>query len=507
VKELKQKIDKFGFRTRIRLGMALVIIIVMAFSTTVSIFFQNRGLINSLNRLGRYVALNLSYNSKLGVLSEEPANLEQPLNAVLGEQQVVGAVVFLLDGKPLSSKQRREYTLGITIAEQEKLVRASREPVFIVSTKTSSGQPLRSYFAKVIIEKSGVDIFGVEAEQKEVQGFVRVDLSLDELVAQKAVILYQNVLLIPVFIFVGLIFSVFVEKRISKPLTQLKIAASKISKGDFSTRIDTKSEDELGLLAHTFNDMSRQLSMTIDQLNYANERLEKANAELQDFTYIVSHDLQEPLRKVYSFGQFLIEDFSDNLPEEGKDYVQRMQKATARMKVLIRDLLKLSRVGTADEAVTAVNSKEAVSRALDDLSVAIEESGAEVNVGKLPPVMANSTQLVQLFENLIGNAIKYRSNDKKLKIDVSAEADADKVRFSIRDNGIGIEKKFLEKIFGVFQRLHNDENYQGTGIGLALCKKIIQRHNGRIWVESEFGVGTTFYFTMPKAKIDGGNRI
>jgi len=282
-------------------------------------------------------------------------------------------------------------------------------------------------------------------------------------------------------------------------------AAGSVAKGDFSTRINVSGKDELGLLGESFNHMSKQLSETIDELNCANESLEKANKEMQEFAYIVSHDLQEPLRKVHSFGQFLMEDYHDQLPEEGQDYVERMQKSSIKMKVLIQDLLKLSRIGTAEAQFANVKPAELLQMALDDLSLAIEESQAEVIVEDLPAVSANPTLLTQLFENLIGNAIKYRSDERNSKIIIRAKEQGRMVQFSVKDNGIGMEDRFFEKVFGVFQRLHGQtDKYKGTGIGLSLCKKVVERHGGKIWVNSTIGKGSTFYFTMPKATANIG---
>jgi len=500
----RQIIDKIGFRARIRLGMVLVIMFVMAFSVSASVYLQSRNQIVSMNRLGSFIALNLSHNSKLGVLSEEPENLKQPLDAVLRENQVMGAAVYLPDGRLISYKKRRQYLLNIGLEEQLNLVRSSSEPVFVKKVLTNSALPVAVYFAKVIIEKTEDEFFGVSDARSEMSGFVRVDMSLSQLSERKAMILYQNLLLMPVYILIGLVLSILVEKRISKPLTELKTAAMRIANGDFSSRIEVGSQDEIGSLASAFNNMSRQLYMVMKELNDANSSLEKANAELQDFTYIVSHDLQEPLRKLHSFAQFLVEDFGDEMSDEGKDYVDRMQRAVVRMKGLIKDLLKLSRIGTAEELFEPVDATDAVKKALDDLSVAVEESGAEVVFGQLPVVSANGTQMVQVFENLVGNAIKYRSDERTPKIEIGAKSENGRVLFWVRDNGIGIENQYLEKIFGVFQRLYNKSRYEGTGIGLALCKKIIQRHGGEIWAESAVGVGTTFYFTLQGSAVNAG---
>ncbi len=448
-----------------------------------------------------------SKNSLLGILSEEPANLEHAVITAISDPQVIGASIFLADGRLLSSRKKHDYLLyKLDASKQLKIVTSGAGPSAVVKTQTASGRPLISYLARVTAKNVQNDIFSDEPANEEFCGYVRVDISLEKLNTQKAVILYRSLLLMPVYLLIGLVLSVLIEKQISKPLMQLKKAAGAVEKGDFTTKLEIQTNDELGVLAKSFDDMSKQLATTIGQLNQTNQNLEKANQELQDFTYIVSHDLQEPLRKIYSFGQFLIEDCSDSLSDEGKDYVERMQKASIKMKQLIQDLLKLSRLGTSTEAFELFNSSQAIKEAEDDLAIAIEESDAEIIADNLPDVFASRTKLTQIFENLIGNAITYRSS-RKPKIEISTEQQNGWVTFAVKDNGIGIEKRFHDKIFGVFQRLHSNNQYEGTGIGLALCKKAIQQHNGKIWLESVPDEGTVFYFTMPKTTVTLGGKL
>lgn len=503
--KLKAYFERMSFRWRMRFGTVFVIFLVAGLGVTVSIFRQADNQIRAMNDLGSYVALNLSKNSELGILSEEAANLEQPLNAVLSDEQVFGAFVYTANGKLVGNMHRQEYQLtSVNDKQQLELIKAAGKDVIILETRTAAGRALRSYLAAVFVERISEDeddVFGVESDGGKFYGFVRVDMSLAHLKAKKTATLRENLFLMPFYIVIGIVFSMVAESRISRPLKNLKNAAKAMANGDFTNKINVATTDEIGALAETFNEMSSKLEKNITKLNDSNEQLGKANKELNDFTYIVSHDLQEPLRKVHSFGQFLLEDCYDQLSKDGKDYISRMQKASVKMKLLIQDLLKLSRIGTDEELFKAVDTGEVVAIAIDDLSVAIGESGAEVVVGNLPTVHGQKVLLTQLFENLIGNALKYRSADRTPIIEIDAEVKDDQATFTIKDNGIGIEDRFKEKIFGVFQRLHTTE-YSGTGIGLALCKKIVKRHGGKIWMDSVFGEGTTFYFTLKTAKIN-----
>jgi len=498
---------QFGFRSRMRLTMILVIFWVMAFGACVSTYLHNREQTEALNRLGAYVAANLAQNSSLGVLSEEPEHVSQALEASLSDTQILGAHIYLANGDILDQKQQRKYSLAdFDPGEHLGQMRQKEDGLpYFVKAQTTTGEEVVSFFEKVIIEKAMDDIFNLETAQETLGGFVRIDVSLAELEVHKITILYRNLLLMPLYVFIGILFSYLAERRISRPLLELKKAANSLAQGDFDAQIEVSSKDELGLLAKTFNYMGWQLSQTINELHLANESLEQANRELQDFTYIVSHDLQEPLRKVHSFGQFLVEDYQDLLPAEGQDYVGRMQNATVRMKELIQDLLKLSRIGTAEETFDKIDLNEVLRDVVDDLSIAIEKNEAEIVYDSLPDVRGNQTQLTQLLENLVSNALKYRSDERKPRVEIGFKEEDDSVSLWVKDNGIGIKEAYKDKVFGVFQRLHSsDEKYKGTGIGLALCKKIVQRHGGRIWIESTLGSGSIFYFTLLKVESGKG---
>ena len=223
--------------------------------------------------------------------------------------------------------------------------------------------------------------------------------------------------------------------------------------------------------------------------------LERSNKELEQFAYVASHDLQEPLRMVSSFTQLLAKRYQDKLDQDARDYIDFAVKGSNRMQRMIQDLLNYSRVVTRGRAPAPTDMDNVLDETLANLHMAISESGASVTHDALPVVMADHSQLVQVFQNLIGNSIKFRRDDP-LRIHVSAGKIGDEWVFSVKDNGMGIEPQYFERIFVLFQRLHAGETYRGTGIGLALCKRIIQRLGGRIWVESEPGKGSTFYFTL-----------
>ncbi|TWT39630.1 sensor histidine kinase [Blastopirellula retiformator] len=227
-----------------------------------------------------------------------------------------------------------------------------------------------------------------------------------------------------------------------------------------------------------------------------NETLAQNNEELEQFAYIASHDLQEPLVKISSYCQLLKEDKGDRLDEEGIEFLDVAIDGAERLRTLIRDLLEFCRITTRGKPVTSVNPNRVIQAVIDNLEVTIEESEAEITVDEFPPVMADESQLALLLQNLIGNAMKYRK-EVAPRIHIGGRPCEQEFEFCIKDNGIGIDPKHFEKVFVIFQRLHNRHEFSGTGIGLAVCKRIVQRSGGRIWVESTPGQGSAFYFTLP----------
>ncbi|MGD9365829.1 MAG: PAS domain S-box protein [Desulfobacteraceae bacterium] len=238
-----------------------------------------------------------------------------------------------------------------------------------------------------------------------------------------------------------------------------------------------------------------------DQLRHKNEDLVRSNAELEQFAYVASHDLQEPLRKVGSYMELVAERYRRQLDRDAREFIDYAVDGARRMKIMINDLLVYSRVGNRGQTFAPIDMMSVMHHVLDDLELAILENGAVVSYDALPVVTADNSQLQQLLRNLIGNALKYRGSDPP-KIHVSVKRQKQTWRFSVKDNGIGIEPRFFERIFQIFQRLHPRGQFNGTGIGLAVCKKIVERHGGTIGVESTPGQGSTFYFTIADQKED-----
>lgn len=228
-----------------------------------------------------------------------------------------------------------------------------------------------------------------------------------------------------------------------------------------------------------------------------NRKLKEQNKELEQFTYITSHDLQEPLRSLVSFTELLQKEFAGTLDGNGNLYIDFISQSSRRMQALVKGLLDYSRIGRKKELVE-VNCSQIVDEVLSDITLTITESKAKITVGDLPQIKAYSTELRQLFQNLISNAIKFRKKEVLSEIQIFAQEQENDWLFSVQDNSIGIDPKDMNKLFVIFKRLHDRDEYDGTGIGLAHCKKIMDLHCGTIWVDSKLGEGSTFKFTIPK---------
>jgi len=337
-------------------------------------------------------------------------------------------------------------------------------------------------------------------------------------------------LLIGVVMTIGvLVFAYFLSLRlqaiVSGPIVKLSEIAKVVSdKRDYSLRARQYSDDEVGLLTVAFNKMlsqiqkrDRELVETNAQLeakverrtaNLAStvEKLNQSNQQLQEFVYVASHDLREPVRKISSFGQLLIESLSGRLDEDEQENFNFMIDGANRMQQMIESLLTYSRITTKAAEFEDVDLGEIVKQIREfELSVKIEETKAVISVAEpLPTVKADQAQMRQLIQNLIGNALKYQKEGVTPEVAIRAvNCDDGMVRLEIEDNGIGIMEEQCENVFIMFRRLHSRQKYEGTGIGLAVCKKIVERHGGKIGVKSTYGQGSTFWFTLPRLGVQG----
>ena len=306
---------------------------------------------------------------------------------------------------------------------------------------------------------------------------------------------------------VVVVMAIVIAHSMSKPIKALTDVAGVISDGDFSARAEASTSDEIGTLARSFNEMTDKLvaaKASVEEkkaeLEEQHKLLEEANRELDSFTHTVSHDLQAPLRGVSSFATFLEEDYKDKLDGEAIGYLKEIREGTARMSNLIQDLLALSRISRIKNPFEEVDISELIEVVRKRIEFDINKHKVDLKIHQgMPTIVCDRIKLTEVFLNLINNAIKFSSKQETPPVvEVRYHDDDECHKFSVKDNGIGIDPKYHDQIFGIFKRLHSTDEFEGSGAGLSIVKKVIDDHKGRVWIESEAGKGTTFLFTIPK---------
>ncbi|MEU7888381.1 ATP-binding protein [Microbispora bryophytorum] len=297
--------------------------------------------------------------------------------------------------------------------------------------------------------------------------------------------------------------ALIVRRAVTGPVARLTRQVRAVAAGDFDHELGVERPAELWELSGHIDGMRHRImtewQSSVEarrQIAEQAEELKRSNRELEQFAYVASHDLQEPLRKVASFTQMLEQRYADRLDDRARQYIAFAVDGARRMQLLINDLLDFSRVGRVGDEREELDTGDALAHALRNLDTRLSETGATVTHDDMPKVVGNRTLLTQLFQNLVGNALKFRSEEPP-RVHVGVRRDGDMWEFSCSDNGIGVEPKYADRIFLIFQRLHPRDVYPGTGIGLALCRKIVEYHGGRIWLDTNEGTGATFRWTLP----------
>jgi signal transduction histidine kinase len=290
--------------------------------------------------------------------------------------------------------------------------------------------------------------------------------------------------------------ALYLRRAVVEPVVTVAEATGRLAAGELSARVPARRHDELGDLARGFNAMADSLQRSRAELERSNAELKRSNAELDQFASVTSHDLQAPLTTISMYAELIERRHAADL-NGGMALVDGIRSATQEARTLIRDLLEYSRAGRGQLALEEVAADEMIQRALEALAGPIEAAGAQVIVDRLPVVLVDRAGVSRVFQNLIGNAIKFTVPGRPPEIVIGAQREGTLWRFSIRDNGIGMDPKDAERIFQPFKRLHGEDAYPGTGIGLAICERIVSQHGGRIWVTSRPGEGSDFSFTLP----------
>jgi signal transduction histidine kinase len=352
----------------------------------------------------------------------------------------------------------------------------------------------------------GTPVYGTERALTNVPWLVLIEFSRQSVMAPADAFLRRAVFIGMFVLLIGALVVWVVSRSITRPLVDLTEAASALAGGNFSTVVQSTRHDELGELSRAFNTMTQRVHESQagleTKVRERTEELRDRNGELETYAHSISHDLRAPLRAMHGFSQALLEDCGPQLDDVGKDYAERVVAGARRMDALIQDLLAYSRASRSDMGLASVELDEAVRDALSQVEGDVASSGGSVRVSPgLPVVRAHRVALVQSVANLLANGLKFVPKGRKPELKVRAERENGITRLWVEDNGIGIDPSHHERVFGVFERLHQSENYPGTGIGLAIVRKSVERMGGRVGLESTVGEGSRFWIELPS---DGG---
>jgi len=447
--------------------------------------------------------------------------------------QQASVATYALTGQPgaASGYQQAVAEAQAAVTELRRLVRAYPTHLREVEIEAelaavlSAADDWRTGYAEPVLEEIGQQGAGAVSSQQHAAGwaqFEQVDSAaaeLDRVVTgdltaararlDQAADRFEKVVVggLAILLLALIAVAATVRQTVIRPLSLLSRQVRRIARGDYHEPLEVEGALEIRRLVLDVDAMRQRILLELDESTAAREQLaaqalelRRSNAELEQFAYVASHDLREPLRKVASFCQLIERRYGDQLDERGRQYIDFAVDGATRMQVLINDLLAFSRVGRTSEGFVPVDSQQSLDRVKQLLSGTLEETGAEVSTdGDLPVVYGDPILVDQLLQNLLSNAVKFSRDGVPPQITITYRRDGDMWEFTCADNGIGIEPDYAERIFVIFQRLHPRDQYGGTGIGLALCKKIVEYHGGRIWLDSNGRpeTGAVFRFTLP----------
>ncbi len=468
---------------------------------------------------GKSVARGLSRGSEYGILIENEEVLNRVVTKYIDEEDLLYIAIRNASGKMLASYGKVMEDMPDAAPTSDLPAKEQKMDLNCGVTETEFLYDIVSNVVTIREERNREDIglpqpdtlSGSEAQMVEKIGTVQIGLSKANMAALMRRSVLAFIFLTIVAIIVAILTTITIAGTVVKSIKQLAIAAGKVSSGDLNYTVTVKSRDEIGNLAESFNKMVDHLRSSHEEneqysreLEEKTRELSRSNEELNAFVYTVSHDLKAPVVSLQGFSSLLMNDHVDCLDENGKMYVERIQKNSERMGTLIESLLELSRVGRVKNQKELVEISDVISDVINELSVQLEERDTKLVVmDDMPTIWCDRVRTGQIFSNLIGNANKFMGdNNKNPTIEVGHNVQNGYHRFYVKDNGIGINEEYHEKIFHIFQRLDDIET-EGTGVGLAIVKKIVESSGGSIWVDSVEGSGTTIYFTLPKKKAEG----
>jgi signal transduction histidine kinase len=451
----------------------------------------------NLKEHGSTICEHLANSAKYSILTEDKVVLNDLIKDVMRSEDIVYAVIADEYGHALAEKAVVKIP---DIASLSKTAIQTKKSQFKIA-RNSYGEQIYSFCHPVIAKNTNIaELIGAESDydnnaSANLRGTVNVGLSPRNTIARLDNILLGIIMLTVIIIGCSILSSINLARLIIKPIKQMANAASKIAAGDLSQIVSVESEDEIGQFARQFNAMTHALKNREQQLNESYDQLKYANQELKDFAYIASHDLKAPLRGIKTLAEWIAADYADKFDDAGKEQFRLLTNRVDRMHNLIDGILQYSRVGRIREKPVKINLNTLIADIIDML--ALPKNIEIVIENTLPDITFEETRIRQVLQNLISNAVKYMDKPQG-KISIGFTDEADHWKFSLSDNGPGIDEKYYDKIFRIFQTLAPRDNFESTGIGLALVKKIVELYGGKVSVVSEVGQGSTFFFTILK---------
>lgn len=470
-----------SIRRQLMLGIALVHAVLMTLFVFDLVGRQRTFLETQAYDQTHSLTRTLAANATPWVLANDLVGLEEVLKTLAGYPELRYAMVLSPEGRVLAHS--RPGVAGRYIADA-------------VSLRLLTAPPL----PQVLVRSPRViDVAAPILRDEQAIGWARIGLSQETSRQELGLVTREGLLYTLAAILIGILFAFLMARGLTSGLYALKVVAEAFAKGGRDLRAPAKRSDEIGHLAIGFNRMLDAVTENERDLRHALDALNKSNAELERFAYVASHDLQEPARTLVTYSQLLERRLADRLDPDDHENLSFIINAAKRMQALVRDLLGYSQMGHRQGPAEPVDTGEVLAAALANLDALLAERKAEITAPGLPRVSGDTVQLVQLFQNLIANGIKFTPRGTRPAITIAARREGAFWEFSVHDNGIGIDSRYHDQIFIIFKRLHTADQFPGTGIGLALCKRIVELHGGRIWVRSELGEGATFFFTLPAA--------